>query len=89
MDHNKVAVRVETNHYLAKIRAASGAHLANRISEASNQQAELFRIVCDLFGIGRGDGPPSSISPDQFAAFLKSKVETICQELSPFLETLD
>ena len=41
----------------------------------------------DLSGVGPGDGPPPSLSPDQFAAFLKSKVEAIRRELSPFLNT--
>ena len=76
-DYNWIAVKVATNLYLAKVKAGSQAYFANRISEASNQQAELFRIVRDLSGIGPGDGPPPSFSPDQFAAFFKAKVEAI------------
>ena len=66
---NRIAVKVATNLYQAKVKAASRTYLANRISEASNQQVELFRIVCDLSGNGQGDGPLPSFSPDQFAAF--------------------
>ena len=88
MDYNWIAVRVATNLYLVKVKAASRVHLANQIIEVSNQQAELFCIVHDLSGIGQSDGPRPSISPDQFAAFYKSKVEAICQELSPFLNTV-
>ena len=42
----------------------------------------------DLSGTGLDDRPPPSFSPDQFAAFLKSKVEAIRRELSPFLNTV-
>ena len=73
MDYNWIAVRVATNLYLEKVKAASRAYFANLISEASNQQVELFHIMCDLSGIGLSDGPPPSISPDQFAAFLNLK----------------
>ena len=81
--YNKIAVRISTNRYLAKAKAARS-YITDRMSEASNQQAELFRIVRDLSGIGLGEGPPASISPDQFAAFFKSKVEAILRDLSPF-----
>ena len=80
-DYNWIAVRVVTNLYLVKVKAASRAYFAKRISEASNQQAELFRIVHDLSRIGLSDGPPPSFSPDQFAAFLKSKLEAIRRDL--------
>ena len=50
MDYNQKAVRIATN--LTRVRAASRAHFASWISEASNQQTEFFRIVCDLSGIG-------------------------------------
>ena len=83
-DYNQKAVRIAT-----KVRADSRAHFAVQISKASNQELELFRIVHDLSGIGLSNGPPTSISPDQFEAFLKSKVEAIHQELSPFLNTVD
>ena len=49
---------------------------------------DRFRIVRDLSGIGLSDGPPPSFSPDLFAAFFKSKVEAIRQDLSPFLNTV-
>ena len=68
-DCNSIAVKVTTNLYLAKVKAVSRVYLANRISEASNQQAELFCIVRDLTGTCLSDGPPPSFSPDQFAAF--------------------
>ena len=68
-DYNKIAVRIATNSYLAKVKAARRSHVADWISEASNQQAELFRIVCDLSGISLSDRPPTSISLEQFAAF--------------------
>ena len=68
-DYNLIAVRVATNLYLSKVKAACRTYFANRISEAFNQQAELFRIVRDLSGTGPGDRPPPSFSPDQFAAF--------------------
>ena len=45
MDYNWIAVRVATNLYLAKVKAASQAYFANRINKASNQQAELFHIA--------------------------------------------
>ena len=77
MDYNWIAVRVATNLYLTMVKAACRFFFTNRISKASNQQAELFHIVCDLSRTGSGDRPPPSFSPDQFAAFLKSKVEAI------------
>ena len=52
MDYNWTAVRIATNLYLAKVKTATHAYFANRISEASNQQAELFCIAHDLSGIG-------------------------------------
>ena len=57
-DYNWIAVRVATNLYLFKVKAASQVHLANQISEASYEQAELFRIVCNLSAIGPSDGLP-------------------------------
>ena len=63
MGYNKIAVRIATNRYLAKVKAARRSHFADWISEASNQQAELFRIVRNLSRIGLGEGPPTSISP--------------------------
>ena len=77
--------RVETNLYLAKVKAAFRTNLTNPVSETSNQQVELFPIVRNLSRIGLSDGPPPSFSLDQFAAFLKSKVDAI---LSPFLNTV-
>ena len=49
----------------------------------------LENIINNLSGTGHGDWPPSSISPDQFAVFLKSKVEAIHRDLAPYLETVD
>ena len=40
-DYNWIAVKVATNLYLAKVKAAIRAYVANRISEASNQQAVI------------------------------------------------
>ena len=54
---DKRAVRIATNCYLAKVKAARRSHFADWISEASNQQAELFLIGRDLSGIGLSDGP--------------------------------
>ena len=47
-DFNWIAVKVATNIYLVKVKAASRSYFANWISEASNQQAELFHI-CLLY----------------------------------------
>ena len=47
-DYNRIAVKVASNLYLNKVKAACRSFFANRISEASNQQAELFHIVHDL-----------------------------------------
>ena len=87
--NNLKAVKIASNLYLSKIKAAERAYLAVRISEASNQQAELFSIVCNLSGIGHSDWPPSSISPDQLAGFFKAKVEAIAQDLTPYLKPVD
>uniref|UniRef100_A0ABM5FRX5 Endophilin-A1 isoform X1 n=1 Tax=Pogona vitticeps TaxID=103695 RepID=A0ABM5FRX5_9SAUR len=56
-DYNWIAVRVATNLYLTKVKAACRSFFANQISEVSNQQAELFRMVHDISGTGSGDRP--------------------------------
>ena len=61
-DCNWIAVRVTTNLYLAKVKATSRVHLANRIREASNQQADFFCIVRNLSRIGLGEKPPPQVS---------------------------
>ena len=65
MENNLKAAKVASNLYIAKVEAARKAYFTVQISEASNQQVELFHIVYNLSGIGHGDWPPSSISPDQ------------------------
>ena len=69
MENNQIAVRIATNFFQSKVKAASRSYFAVQISEDSNQQVELFHIVRDLSRIGHSDWPPTSISPDQFAAF--------------------
>ena len=48
MENNLKAAKVASNLYLAKVEAARKAYFVDQISEASNHQAELFCIVCDL-----------------------------------------
>lgn len=89
MKNNLKAAKIAYNIYLAKVKTGRRTYLAHQISEAYNQQEELFHIVCDLSGVGHHYGPLPSISCKRLAPVFKSKVQAICQDLESNLETVD